>query len=110
MAKQIMQFRYYGDSSSDNYPNTKGATMNFANLKSGKIFANYLPITHLKIQTVPGVKFYLNGGINPIMVGNSGTYELDLEGISTIHKFTFDKTMAWTDGNPLIIDIIYEKE
>lgn len=108
MAKQVMQFRYYGEDNEANYPKAKASSISAATLKSGKIFANYLPITHLKIQSVEGVKFYINGGVNSIMLGSSGVYELDLEGISSIHKLTFDSNNNYSA--PLIIDIIYEKE
>jgi hypothetical protein len=37
-----------------------------------------MPIVQLGIQSVPGTKFYLNGSNNPIIIGNTGIYELDL--------------------------------
>jgi hypothetical protein len=60
------------------------------NLYNGTIFTNYLPITQIGIQTLPGTKFYLNEATTPIMVASTGIYELDLEGLSTITSLSFD--------------------
>ena len=87
MARKVMQFRYYDDSSLDNQPNRVSGisgAITKAKLTSGSIFSAYLPITQLGIQTVPGTKFYLNNADNPIIIGATGIYELDLEGLSEI--------------------------
>ena len=59
MAKQIYQVRYYGDSHAKNQP----AGLTGMKLKSGSVFSNYLPILQLGIQTIPGVKFYVNNSL-----------------------------------------------
>lgn len=114
MAKQIMQFRYYNENAttaSKNQPRVQGYG---ARLKSGSLFSNYTPITQLGIQTLPGVKFYLNNSNTPIIIGSTGIYELNLEGLSEITALKFDygsvDTIAKNDNAYLIIDIIYEGE
>lgn len=108
MAKQIMQFRYYAEGNSKNYPKT----INKAKLSAGSIFSGYLPITQLGIQALPGTKFYLNNGITPIIIGSTGIYELDLEGLSEITSLSFDPTSIESinknNNAYLIIDVICE--
>jgi hypothetical protein len=81
-------------------------------LINGSAFNRYLPIYHLGIQTLPGTQFYVNGGNNSIIIGNTGIYELDLEGLSEITALKFTKesitAIENTDGAYIIIDIIYE--
>ena len=108
MAKQIMQFRYYDENNSGqkNYPKN----INKAKLSSGSIFSDYLPITQLGIQALPGTKFYLNNGITPIIIGSTGIYELDLEGLSEITNLSFDAaSIEGINKNSnayLIVDVI----
>lgn len=108
MAKKIMQFRYYGEKNSKNQPNN----ISKSNLATGQIFSNYFPITQLGIQTQPGTKFYLNNGTSPIIIGSTGIYELNLEGISSITQLSFDLTsLNLINRNPngyLIIDVLGE--
>jgi hypothetical protein len=108
MAKQIMQFRYYGEKNSKNQP----STINKARLMSGSVFANYLPITQLGIQTLPGTKFYLNNSTTPIIIGSTGIYELDLEGLSEITSISFEsrslENVNVNENAYLIIDVICE--
>ena len=109
MAKQIMQFRFYDEKKTDrNQPNT----INMKSLQTGSVFTNYLPITQLGIQTLPGTKFYLNNAVDPIIIGLTGIYELDLEGQTEITAIQIDAaSMANIRDNynaSLIIDVIYE--
>ena len=108
MVKKIMQFRYYGAKNSKNQP----AAIDKTKLVNGNIFTNYLPITRLNILAPAGTKFYLNNSISSIIIGSSGKYELNIEGITKINKITFDSTSinSITESNPLIVDIIYEEE
>lgn len=125
MAKQIAQFRYFGDEEdsfnqighanlykniSDNYTEA----ISKAVLTDGSIFHDYTPIIQLGVQTLPGTKFYLNANSAPIIVGASGIYELDLSETSTvITSIIFDMTsLELISKNPdgyLIIDIMYEE-
>lgn len=109
MAKNIMQFRYYGDSNKQNYPSNPKLTK--GQLGSGSAFSSYYPITQLGIQALPGTKFYLNNGLTPIIIGVTGIYELDLEGLSQINHLKFDLqslNLISSDNNAyLIVDIVY---
>lgn len=115
MAKRVKQFRYYGDAASvngNNYPAANAGGPNLRNLISGSVFRDFVPIVQLGIQTLPGTKFYLNGSNNPIIVGTTGIYELDLQNLSEINSLQFDsRSLSLINGNGnayLIIDIIYE--
>lgn len=110
MSKNVIQFRYFGDNQEDNFP----ATITKAQLNSGAIFYNYLPIAQIGIQTLPGIKFYLNDSTNPIIIGNSGVYDLMSDGTLKITKLDFDLTglerIERDRNNYLIIDILYGEE
>lgn len=114
MAKQIMQFRYYGEDNQNNQPNTKSNKIKKTNLISGIVFNEYFPISYLKIQTSQeDLKFYLNNSISSVQVGANGIYEIDLDGITILSKINFDKSSLESlisNNGYLIIDIIYEKE
>lgn len=108
MAKQIKQFRYYKQSSLKNYP----TNISIANLASGSIFSIYMPIIQLGIQSLPGTKFYLNNSNDPIIIGNTGIYELNLNGLSEITAISFDRAslnaINTNQNGYLIVDILYE--
>lgn len=110
MAKHINQIRYYGDGNSKNYP----SNVNKQFLQSGSVFHNTLPIVQLGIQTLPGMKIYINNHTNPIIVGQTGIYELNVDGMSYITDIRFDySSLNLIDSNQvnayLIIDYLYEK-
>lgn len=108
MAKQIKQFRYYNYKNSKNYP----TNISITNLASGSIFSKYMPVIQLGIQSLPGTKFYLNNSNDPIIIGNTGIYELDLNGLSEITAIKFDtasiNAIAINQNGYLIVDILYE--
>ncbi len=109
MAKHIMQFRYYDENHSNNQPEN----LKLSQLVNGEVFSKYLPFTQLGIQSLPGTRFYLNDNIEgPVILGTTGIYELELEGISKISSLKFDsKSLNLIKNNPngyLIIDVIYE--
>lgn len=110
MAKKIMQFRYYSANDERNQP----AAITAKSLTSGDIFSSCLPITQLGIQSYPGVKFYLNGGVEPIMIGSTGIYELDLEGLSEVTSLRFNAQSLLNIGNNngayLIVDVVCGEE
>ena len=108
MGKKIMQFRYYGDGASNNQPKED---IDKISLLTGRIFEECLPITQLGIQTLPGIRVYLNNNIeNPVIIGSTGIYELNLEGISEITNIYFDsQSLSLIEDNSnayLIIDVI----
>lgn len=111
MAKKIKQFRYYGEGHSNNYPtNISVDTLK----KGGTAFSNITSITQLGLQTLPGMRVYLNNADTPIIIGSTGIYELDIEGISEIEAIYFDEVSLNAINNSdtayLIIDMICEED
>ena len=114
MAKVVKQYRYYGKNDTKNQPQEE---ISLETLENGSVFFsgdNLVAITQLGIQTLPGVKFYLNNAKKPIIVGATGIYELELESISEINSIFFDKDsikLIEEIGNAyLIVDALYEIE
>ncbi len=109
MARQIAQYRYYN--ASDTVRN-QPVNIAYNNLISGSIFSKTLPIIQLGIQALPGTKFYLNNGVDPIIIGSTGIYELDLDGKSEITALSFAsssiKDIMNNVNGYLIVDCIYE--
>ena len=123
-SKKVTQLRFFGDSNGylntfdinaiyhqmdENQPNS----LSSLDLSSGDAFVDYVPIIQLGIQALPGTKFNLNANLDPIIIGISGMYELDLTNSSAVlTSLTFDKdSLDQIDKNPdgyLIIDIVYE--
>lgn len=110
--KRIMQFRYYGANDKRNYPSdytTENWTTN--------VLSKCGVVSHLGIQCEPGVVFYLNDGNNPIAMGSTGIYELDLEGIGRITNLRFDEGMLTStyptnedssDSKRVLVDVVYD--
>ena len=111
MAKQIKQFRYYAENDERNYPE---GVMTSLNLQIGSIFANYMPVSQLGIQALPGTKFYLNNSYSPIVIGYTGIYELAIDDLAEITSLRFDyESLIKISANKetvLLIDIVYDKE
>lgn len=110
MAKKIDQVRYYSQTDGRNQP----PRLKMNSLVSGSVFSEKYPITQLGIQSLPGVKFYLNNSTSPIILGYTGIYDLELDGITEITHLSFDaESMNLINANPdsyLIVDFIYEDE
>ena len=112
MARKVQQIRYYGEGKTSlNQP----ASLNGAQLRSGSVFNKYTPMIQLGIQTMPGVKFFLNNSVDPIIVGNTGIYELNVENMTEITALSFDTTaINMINANPstayIIVDILYEQD
>ena len=112
MARKVQQIRYYGDQKANNDKNQpNGLTGN--RLRSGSIFNQYTPMKQIGIQTMPGVKFYLNNSIEPIIIGSTGIYELNVENLTEITALSFDTTsINMINETPstsyIIVDILYE--
>lgn len=109
MARLVKQFRYYGDGNTLNYP----SDVTYAALATGNIFRKTPAITQLGIQADPDLRFYVNNSVDPIYVGATGIYEIDLEGLGTISSIRIDRDSLKnidynTKKNCLMIDIIYE--
>ena len=112
MARKVQQIRYYGDNKVDNAKNQpEGLTGN--RLRPGSVFKQYTPMKQIGIQTMPGVKFYLNNSIEPIVVGSTGIYELNVENLTEITALSFDTaSINMINETPstsyIIVDILYE--
>ena len=116
MAKKIKQFRYYAENDTNtnpNYTRNYPETISARNLVSGSIFATSTPIVQLGIQALPGTRFFLNGNKYPIIIGNTGIYELDLQGQGEITALSFESrsinAIKENENAYLIVDIIYEE-
>ena len=112
MARKIQQIRYYGDHKSDSDKN-QPTNLTGNRLRSGSIFSQYTPMKQIGIQTMPGVKFYLNNSIEPIIIGSTGIYELNVENLTEITALSFDTTsINMINDTPstsyIIVDILYE--
>ena len=111
--KKIMQFRYWNDNNSFNSPSTLTGDV----LASGELFSTYGSVSALGVQGPPGLKFYLNNGDYPIVIGNTGIYQLDMNGVNKITSIAFpglsstngdpDQKALLTQSRKLIIDIVY---
>ena len=119
-ARKIKQLRYYADPIYDEEGNLLNETV--VNKNAGYTrkayycnetsFSYFAPIEQLGIQTLPGTKFYLNQSEEPIIIGGTGIYELDLRNTTAIlSSLRFDaKSMDIidkVDNGYLIIDIVY---
>ncbi len=123
MAKKLLQFRYYGEKEKDRYGEEMKdrnfpADISMENLADGSIFKkspyNVMPISQLGIQSLPGTKFYLNGAVNPITLGVSGIYDLDIKNGARINDLKFNKQSLNRVNNELngylIVDVLYGEE
>ena len=114
MANRVKQFRYYSDSASENnQPQmlSDGQTaVTYSHYVSGDVFGECFPVTQLGIQAIPGTKFSLNNAVEKIIIGSTGIYELDLEGLSEITDLHFEassvESINKNNNAYLIIDVI----
>ena len=106
--KKITQFVFYGEDNQKNNPNK---------LDDWKynLLSKYGPVSHLGIQGEAGIIFYLNNSADPISIGSTGIYELDLENIGYISALKFDMDILTEEydnhldtNHKLIVDIVYE--
>lgn len=111
MAKTVKQFRYYSDNENER-ANNNPTNISKDYLVSGEVFAPYMPISQIGIQATPGTAFYLNRSTEPIIIGNTGIFELDLNDQIEIIALRFDaKSIQFINENInayLIIDVICE--
>lgn len=106
-SRKIKQLRYYNDNHDKNAGFQTSAQ--YCNETS---FSYFAPIEQLGIQTLPGTKFYLNQSLDPIIIGSTGMYELDLRNTTAIlSSLRFDaasmETIKNLDNGFLIIDLVY---
>lgn len=118
MANKIKQYRYYNDSpdtvtrNQPAYLSDGNTVVTYNHYVNGDVFGNCYPILQLGIQAIPGTKFYLNEASDPVIIGATGIYELDLGGDTEISKLQFEaRSMRLIRDNQnayLIVDIIYD--
>lgn len=103
--KKLYQYRYYGESDR-NFP----SNLNSIIMANGELLRNKGMITHLGLQASPETTFFLNKGTNPIQVGKTGIFEIDVTnyGLITSISFSQDTLDHVHEGDGIIIDIIYE--
>lgn len=102
--KKIMQFSFSNDENQVNRP----SDLTKEKLAGQNIFKDYGTICQLGIQGPTGLRFYLNGGTNPIQIGQTGIYELELsEARITSIRFNLDDIKSLV--GMLLIDIVYEE-
>ena len=109
MAKVIKQYRFYACEDERNQP----AAKDWDAYVNGSVFA--YPILQLGIQALPGTKFYLNTSPDPVIIGSTGIYELDLENQMEITNLIFNEASMETINNTgnsgngyLIVDVIHD--
>lgn len=105
MTQHFKQFVYCGDNSSYN-------TVTREALRTGSFMTNTGTVVQLAIQAPPGMKFYVNENNNPVIIGYTGYFEIDLSSTSgAISEIHFDNGwLGYINNNAsavLIIDIAY---
>jgi hypothetical protein len=115
------QYRYYND-------NNDGVTKNqpqqvlgedkvyynvsYKHYVSGLVFGSDFPVLQLGIQALPGTKFYLNNAVDPIIIGLTGIWEIDLDGQTEITAIQIDnqsiQNIRDNKNAFLIIDVVYD--
>ena len=121
MAKRIKQYRYYSDNVdgvTQNQPKEvigedgKSQKVSYKHYVSGLVFGSNFPVLQLGIQALPGTKFYLNNAVDPIIIGLTGIWEIDLDGQTEITAIQIDNESNQNirDNNNafLIVDVIYD--
>jgi hypothetical protein len=108
--KCIKQFRYYGDKNPNNYP----SNVNYDLLAHKNVFLGYGSITQMGIQAPAGTVFFLNNEQRyPIVIGETGIYEIDLQDFGVITAIRFEGSSLTRfdeqgSTDRILIDIIYE--
>ena len=112
---RIAQFRYYGNGNENNYPlNDISWFGGSDNVTTYDLLKNLGPAVKIGIQTLPGVRFFLNNNSDSIIIDHTGIYELDVRDITTtISSLKFDVSslnlISEVDNASLIVDIMYKK-
>lgn len=105
MQKKFKQIIYCHPNSSIN---TTGITRD--SLVTGSAFTDYFPLSQLGVRALPGTKFYVNGTDNPVIIGFTGMFELDLSRGGSISSLAFDEQslleIERNDSAYLVIDML----
>ena len=110
MANVIQQFRFFSVDSPSNYNIEEVKDLVTGDFLKTNGFS-ISSIIQLGIQALPGTRFYLNNLTEPIIIGETGIFELELNGVTEISKIQFDcaslNAISRNVNARLIIDIIY---
>lgn len=108
MAKRVGQVRYFNHGAKQNQP----SGLSGSDMRNGVPFKDK-SIVQLGIQALPGLQVNLNYGETPIVVGSTGIYELNVEGLTPITDIRFPSaSINMIEKNPnayIIVDYIYEE-
>jgi hypothetical protein len=106
MARKLQQIRF----------STGSTNPTSSALVSGEAFKKYTAagIEQLGIQAIPGTKFFLNASPDPVIIGSTGIYELNLTNSVAITNLRFHRDSIETIQNSngilsLLVDIIYRE-
>ena len=115
---KVQQLRFYNLGNAKNFPLLENTSIsenpNF--FWTNNVLENIGSIVKLGIQTLPGVKFSLNGNMvnkdTLLTVDHTGLYELDLTNVSaSITTLSFDAAslilINSLDNASLIVDVAY---
>ena len=106
--QRFQQIVYYNDTHPENnFP----ANIVASDLTEGRMFEGRT-FSQLGIQAPPGTKFYVNNGANPVIVGYTGLFQIDLTtgcSITNLH-FAPDSLQFINDNDNLylIVDMAFE--
>ena len=105
MAKKAVQVRFFGVSNKNNY--FTESKEGWTGLINGKAFK--YPIVQLGVQALPGTRLLINNSSTPIIIGATGIYELDIDGLSSISSLKFQRSQLenMPDSSSIIIDYVY---
>ena len=124
MAKKVEQVRYYGPhqtelpkgSAAGRGANNWPATLTHRSMTSGTAFAPKgvnRSVVQLGIQSLPGTKFFINNSGNPVVIGATGIYELNVDGLAKITNLSFEPESVNRIDNSstgyILVDYVYEE-
>ena len=107
--KKVAQIRYYGDDEG-----SKNSLNGLTQENFNEELEKYQNIQQIGIQSFPGAIFRLNDGEDPIYIGATGIYELNIQNLIDINRLIIDdKTLEQINNSNgslyIIIDILYEE-
>lgn len=112
-SSSVFQFRYYGAKNPKNVPANTEWIGSDSNGEEVLDLLNSQGISAVKIgiQTLPGVKFYLNKLGSGIIIDHTGVYELDLRNTTTtVSTLYFDPEslarIEEIDNASIIVDVL----
>ena len=111
----VKQLRYYGFDNALNVPQEDNSWMNLSTdgVNKADLLTSFGAAVKIGIQTLPGVRFFINEQSNNdgIIIDHTGVYELDLRNTTTaINNLYFDaaslQRINEIDNASIIIDLL----